>query len=77
MPCYDCPRDVCVYSTPDVPSAVAAVIPQDHLHTVHVAVQACVKKAKPPLSLPKVARDIMDDQWASFFQRMGLIQEYN
>ena len=67
MHCYDCPRDGCVYSTPDVPDAVAAVILQDHLHTVHPAVQACVKKAKPPsMSLPKVARDIMDDQWASF-----------
>ena len=34
---------------------------------MHPVVQACVKKAKPPsMSLPKVARDIMDDQWASF-----------
>ena len=67
MPCYDCPRDGCDYSTPNVPDAVAAVILQDHLKTVHPVTPAGMKKAKPPsMSLPKVTRDIMDDQWASF-----------
>ena len=74
MPCYDCPRDDCVYSTLDVPDAVAAVILQDHLHTVHPAVQACVKKAKPPsMSLPKVTRDIRDHS----FSMPGVWAEWN
>ena len=55
-----------------MPDAVAAVILQDHLHAVHPAVQACVKKVKPPsMSLPNVARDIMDDQLASFVNKWG------
>ena len=69
MPQYDCPRDICEYKTPNVPDAVAAVLLQDHLHTMHPAAQSCgaVKKAKPPsMALPKVARDIFDDEWCSF-----------
>lgn len=68
MPQYDCPRDGCVYQTPDLPDAVAAVVLQDHLKTVHPA-QATggTKKAKPPsMALPRVSRDIFDDQWTSF-----------
>ena len=67
MPAYDCPRDGCEYCTPNVPDAVAAVILQDHLKSAHPVVPVCIKKAKPPsMALPKVTRDIMDDQWASF-----------
>ena len=46
-----------------MPGAVAAVILQNHFHIELPAVKACVKKAKlPSMSLPKVTRDIVDDQ---------------
>ena len=65
MPQYDCPRDSCEYKTPNVPDAVAAVLLQDHLSTMHSS--GAIKKAKPPsMALPKVSSDIFDDEWCSF-----------
>ena len=65
MPQYACQRDNCEYKHPNVPYAVATVMPQDHLHTVHPAAQLCdaMKKAKPPsIAFPKVTRDIFNDE---------------
>ena len=41
--CNDCPQVGRLYITLDVPDAVAAVILQHNLHTVHPDVQVCVK----------------------------------
>ena len=63
MPVIQCHITNCEFSTPDVDSAIAAVMLAHHLSTAH---PAPVPTKAPTIPQPKVMGNIYEDQWDCF-----------
>ena len=63
MPVIQCHITNCEFSTPDVDSAIAAVMLAHHLSTAH---PAPVPTKAPTIPQPKVTGNIYEDQWDCF-----------
>ena len=72
MPAIQCHLPACTFSTPDVDSAVAAVMLAHHLSSAH---PAPAQRKAPTIPQPKVTASIYEDQWDSFTREWIVYKE--
>jgi hypothetical protein len=72
MPEILCHLPACTFATPDVDSAVAAVMLGHHLSSAH---PAPAQRKAPTIPQPKVAANIYEDQWDSFTREWAVYKE--
>ena len=72
MPAINCYLPGCTFATPDVDSAVAAVMLGHHLSSAH---PAPAQRKIPTIPQPKLGPGIYKDQWNSFTREWEVYKE--